>query len=105
MTSKIRSFHLLAVLQIVLENRRTEALSVFYRGVRNAKTDPAEQGKFQELTMILRNRKPKEKNREDKESNSQIREMIQFRWRATLALQKLVPWVHSTSSTNLSQDS
>lgn len=46
--------------------------------------------------MILRNRKPKEKNREAKESNSQIREMIQFRWRATLALQKWVPWAHST---------
>jgi hypothetical protein len=71
-------------------------LSVSCRGVRIAKTDRAKQGTFQELAMILRNRKPKEKNREAKESNSQIREMIQFRWRATLALQKWVPWAHST---------
>jgi|GEM_PF-4187766 len=55
--------------------------------------------------MILRNRKPEEKKqKENKGSNSQIREMIQFRWRATLALQKWVPWAHSTSSMNLDQE-
>jgi hypothetical protein len=71
-------------------------LSVSYRGVRTAETDRAKQGTFQELAMILRNRKPEEKNREAKESNSQIRELIPFRWRATLALQKWVPWARST---------
>ena len=55
--------------------------------------------------MILRNRKPEEKKqKENKESNWQIREMIQFRWRATLALQKWVPWAHSTCPTNLDQE-
>jgi hypothetical protein len=93
MTSKKCGLHVLTVLQVVLENGRTVAL------------DRAEQGTFQELAMILRNRKPEEKKqKENKESNWQIREMIQFRWRATLALQKWVPWAHSTCPTNLDQE-
>jgi hypothetical protein len=105
MTSKKCGLHVLTVLQVVLENGRTVALCVSCRDVRIAKTDRAEQGTFQELAMILRNRKPEEKKqKENKESNWQIREMIQFRWRATLALQKWVPWAHSTCPTNLNQE-
>ena len=102
MTSKKCGLHILVVLQRVWKKWTHGDLHVSYRGVRTAKTDRAEQGKFQELAMILRNRKPKDI--ENGESNSQIKELIPFRWRATLDLQKWVPWAHSTSSTNLDQE-